>query len=612
MPVTSQLNRPPEQPVVLPEAWQLDWEISASPLLETPQEQIFIARHRHLDRAAWLHVITNSAAKNAPQWPAHFRKISTQPLPEGFAEVLLWTVEQGTLWYLTGGTNEVPLAQWKLRRQTSSATSIRMKLMLQAVQLARRLAQQGDPRLGLTAALTTVVSTTAPGSPYQLRWHGVLPPSGSDLASIRQELLTETARTLDFITAGMPWPVELMRAFHDHTQPVGLRLARCEKILLSHLECSALPAAKISPTSRWWWIAGWAALLALMALFFKLWNPATPPQSVAATPATSAVSTTKIVTSSDLPPIEGPTEITVARETLESALATKHPATILQAAHKLLLLIPQDESARKIAADLLHREARHQIDASATPSLTPKEGWGAWMEWGFEDARLLAAVEAWPAHPSDSVQELETMSGEGIVAATVMLGQLAANGRGEHVDLSRAFHYFRQAAEAGDPAGNYLLGECYLYGKGTTMDVANALTHFRLAAEGEDVRGMDMLAIRLVKGEGLERNPTEAAKWFHRAIGAGYVHSLANLAVLYLNGDGVTQDCEQALTLLRRGEKLEDPECLHLLGKCADEGTGMPQDQALARSYHERAAKLGHASSLAWLAKSSPPSRKPR
>ena len=584
-------------------AWLEAWRITPTLLLETPTEQIFLANHRSMAREAWLHRV-----KSSQPFPGAFTKVAAQQDVPGFAPLLAWDLTDGKLIYLTLSTHSAPLAQWKLRRQMSSATTIRMRLMLQTIQTARWVIRQATPKLQLNAALATVVGGVTQDDPYRLQWHGWLPATVSDDSAT----LGETERILTILTAGMPWPVELSRAFHDASLPPSQRLERCEKILQSQMlngTETVEPIQKISQRSTW---LGGAMVLGLLATatVLVLKNPPSPrqaendpkaepgkvPSGIESVPETPA----------PLPPIQSPTAITVARATLESARTTTHPPTILHAAVALLELNPQDEEAHATIAKLLHDEVRHQIDFLAKPTLTSPNGWAALADAGFDDARLLMAVENWMERPTDSTNDLKAMAESGSTAATVMLGQLAAYGGGETVDLARAFDYYQKAAEQGDPGGCYFMAECLLHGKGTAADPAAAIPFLRKAADGGDVRAMDALGNRLAKGDGMERNFKEAAEWFLAAVARGYDQSLANLAVLYLNGDGVPQDFPQALTLLKRGAALDDPASLHLLGRCAETGQGMEKDFQTARDYHERAAKLGFEPSRAWLAKNLP------
>lgn len=590
-----------------PPEWLVEWRIGPSPILETATEHIFLATHRTEGSTAWLHRIVT------PQSPAqeHFsRAMALREVP-GFAPLIGWGLENGRPAYLTHSGEGDRLDKWKLRRQMSSATTIRMRLMLQTVQTALWVAKLPAPKLQLDPALATVMANPNQATPYQLQWHGWLPsPTGLDAA-----LMAEAGRIMDILTAGMPWPIELTRAFHDPSLDATQRLERCEKILLAHLQQGAAPDTPATGAwlwGKWQWAAGIAGILGVI-MAVTLFSPPKPATEQAASPtptSDSDPSPTFIETPPEPvpqapppPAITGPTEASIARTTLDSARVTNHPATILRAARALLKIVPDDAEARKTIADLLHREARHQIDLFTAPTLTSPDGWGELAEAGFEDARLLMAVESWATRPSDATLELQAMADAGSTAAMVMLGQLAANGGGQSVDPSKAFRFFQQAAAAGDPAGNYLVAECLLRGKGTAPDPAAAIPFLRKAAEGSDVRAMDALGSRLVKGDGVDRNFSEAADLFRGAIANGYVQSLANLAVLYLNGEGVPRDFPQAMALLERGEKLDDPASLNLLGTCAEQGLGMNKDLRLARTYHERAAKLGSEPSKIWLAK---------
>jgi len=57
------------------------------------------------------------------------------------------------------------------------------------------------------------------------------------------------------------------------------------------------------------------------------------------------------------------------------------------------------------------------------------------------------------------------------------------NGHGVAIDLDKAVHWYRKAAEQDNALGQFNLGDMYDYGKGVPQDVEQAALWYRMAAE---------------------------------------------------------------------------------------------------------------------------------
>ncbi len=115
-----------------------------------------------------------------------------------------------------------------------------------------------------------------------------------------------------------------------------------------------------------------------------------------------------------------------------------------------------------------------------------------------------------------------------------------------------ALHWFKEAAEGGEPGGWYEVGRCYFSGIGTAADEAYAV------------------------------------KCFEKGIPSGHMGSQNLLGKAYFYGKGVQQDYAKAYQLLKAAYDQGSTWGVYYLGKCAFEGLGVPQDYVLAREYLEK------------------------
>lgn len=115
-----------------------------------------------------------------------------------------------------------------------------------------------------------------------------------------------------------------------------------------------------------------------------------------------------------------------------------------------------------------------------------------------------------------------------------------------------ALHWFKEAAEGGEPNGWYDVGRCYFDGIGTEKDEAYAV------------------------------------KCFEKEIPAGSIGSHNLLGKAYFYGRGVPQDYAKAFQLISFTYEQGSTWGVYYLGKCCFEGWGTPQDYEKARMFLEQ------------------------
>ncbi len=601
--------------------WHEDWEVGSVPVLETARETIFAAQHLTTARLAWWHVLAVGEA-SATDWNSYFQQAAETHAGEDFAELLAWG-DAGNRWvYVTAAANAEPLTKWKPRRQTSSASSIRLGLMLQAVQMALRLLRGPSPARSLDAKLMAVEHLGPSGHPYRLKAHGWLPVVDAELKPHAAQVMSDTEKVLNLLAAGIPWPIELTRALADQTANAQQRLQQGEAVLLAQQERSARPtmtevvAAPVSGRRPGWWIRALLGTALLTMVFYyasRSWRGEPAPSVVSAVPtaAPGASAQPPAATAEPGPPLVIPAmdraEIARQRQLLEEALAEKEPTgpRILPAALGLLKLVPDDPEARQWAQHYLHREVEIQISLAKYQSLTSYVRWQDFEELNFPEARLLSAVASWRTSPTTALEDLRQLADQAYPAANVMIGQLLSNPESGSPNFISAAEYFRKAAEQKYPPGQCLLGICYLENKGVPQDLNRGVALLKEAAAAGNPRALYRLGICYQDGTGVNQDFAEARKLLNAAAGSGCLDANAPLALMYLRGlGGVSKDVSQGLTMLQEAAEQGDAESNFNLGLIAEMGLsklttdvsaaeGKP-DPVLARQYFTLAAATGH------------------
>ena len=174
--------------------------------------------------------------------------------------------------------------------------------------------------------------------------------------------------------------------------------------------------------------------------------------------------------------------------------------------------------------------------------------------------------------------------------ALLNLGYLHELGQGVPKDLSKAIHYYRQAAELGNPVALYNLGRSYYTGtNGLPLDWTAARKHL------EHASGEGLVAAQHLLGQlNLDQNQaSNAVVWFTRAAEHGFVPSMCSLAGLYHYGRGVSTDVSRAIQWYRRAAEFDFVPAQYQLGVLYDSGNSV-QNPVLAEMYLRKAALHGH------------------
>lgn len=198
-------------------------------------------------------------------------------------------------------------------------------------------------------------------------------------------------------------------------------------------------------------------------------------------------------------------------------------------------------------------------------------------------------------------------------------------------DNSQAFAWFSRAVEGHDAEAVYLLGECFEHGFGTTENINLAHKYYCEAADGGDMDAKAKLAawhyygrppvvavdyerafelsgsaleesgvaayIRALcydNGNGVTQSRAKAVEYYEKAAEAGITGAVNDLAYIYFQGThNVQKNYERAFVLAEKAAAVGVVDSMTLLGKCYDDGLGVPGDKEKALEWYRKAAEAG-------------------
>ncbi len=146
--------------------------------------------------------------------------------------------------------------------------------------------------------------------------------------------------------------------------------------------------------------------------------------------------------------------------------------------------------------------------------------------------QALAAGEATRAHKA--LAEIH-----GAAEAAYRIGLRFESGDGAPANQSRAWRWFKQAADQGHALGHTKAAEYLAGGIGTALDRRQALTHYRSAAELGNARAQAMLGLWQLRGIGTRVNYIEGVRNLRAAAAAGEPMAVAELQRLEAAGHPV-------------------------------------------------------------------------
>ena len=155
-------------------------------------------------------------------------------------------------------------------------------------------------------------------------------------------------------------------------------------------------------------------------------------------------------------------------------------------------------------------------------------------------------------------------------------------GKGTSADLTKAVHYYEEAAKLGNTTAQKNLAICYKNGTGVNID-PNKVFYWTLeAAKRSDQDAQRKIAFYYLKGYGVNKSNEESLLWYAR---------------YYLRRIDIS-NANQAFNIFVEEGKDDDAQALYIAGKCMQYGIATDKNIAEAYSYFEKAADWGHVESL--------------
>lgn len=187
---------------------------------------------------------------------------------------------------------------------------------------------------------------------------------------------------------------------------------------------------------------------------------------------------------------------------------------------------------------------------------------------------------------------------EGIVEAQHKLGEMYLEGEGIEKDQSKAFKWFKLAAEQGNDDAQMMVGVLYLLDEEIEQDYSKAFKWLSLAAE-QNSDAQYMLGQMYEKGEGIEQDHSKALCWYTLAAEKNPT-AQAVLGIFYYSGHIVEQDYSKAFELFslateQNSNKSHVSDAQYMLGRMYYEGKGIEQDYSKALKWLNLAAEQGEA-----------------
>ena len=147
-----------------------------------------------------------------------------------------------------------------------------------------------------------------------------------------------------------------------------------------------------------------------------------------------------------------------------------------------------------------------------------------------------------------------------------------------------------QAANAGNPKGNYNLGVAYEFGYYCPVDDELAFKHYFIAANEGIPQAQYNLGARFFNGKGVTQNKRQGITWYLHAAAAGSELSQHCLGLAFLKSDGVEGSDVSALSwflmAVEHGAKESAPFVDQLTTKLSE--GDIAQAQALATTFKDR------------------------
>ena len=157
-------------------------------------------------------------------------------------------------------------------------------------------------------------------------------------------------------------------------------------------------------------------------------------------------------------------------------------------------------------------------------------------------------------------------------------------------DESKAFEWFRKAADKNDNVALKNVARYYRFGIATDKDERKALEYYTKSANQGYIDAIIELANLYRRGYCTEKNIDESIKWYEIAISKGHIESMLNLAELYTE----LGDTQKAIHYYKKAAESGNESAILKLGQIYEEGIGIPKEHNTAVFWYRKAAANGN------------------
>ena len=187
---------------------------------------------------------------------------------------------------------------------------------------------------------------------------------------------------------------------------------------------------------------------------------------------------------------------------------------------------------------------------------------------------------------------------QGHVESQVNLGQLFANGWGKEQNIERARETFHSVAAQGHPDGYYNLAKL----ENESGNFKKAVEYLKLAADGGSVDAEYEMGIFYATepGDVLE-NHQLAFEYLSKAAEKDHDEAQYDVSHYYLNGILFPVNEEKAIELLKKAVKKNNREAMYVLGELHTKKESSFFNVNKALKYYKQAADLGHVGAASYL-----------
>lgn len=165
-------------------------------------------------------------------------------------------------------------------------------------------------------------------------------------------------------------------------------------------------------------------------------------------------------------------------------------------------------------------------------------------------------------------------------------------------DMEKAVELFQNAAEQGDAEGQFQLANSYRFGLGVKKNVPKMLYWLRLSAMQGYAEAQYALGICYQDGIGVKADMEKAMDWYERSAAQNYPDAICSVGMYYLDEE---DDVETAKRLVYKAAQMDCPEAQYLMGMFLYEGDDSEEDEEAVAWFRMAARYQNHGGAMGML-----------